>query len=67
MVPSRDSRTGVVTEQFRDVFEARRRRTLSAEVDATGWSHAYRLAVNTAAAVLEVVMQADNLRVNGCE
>ena len=47
VVPSRDSRTGVVTEQFRDVFEARRGRSLPADVDATGWSHAYRLAVNT--------------------
>jgi hypothetical protein len=47
VVPSRDSRTGRVTEQFRDVFEAWRGHTLPATVDASGWSHAYRLAVNT--------------------
>ena len=48
VVPSRDSRTGAVTEHFRDVFEARRGRGLPAAVDASGWSHLYRLAVNTA-------------------
>ena len=47
VVPSRDSRTGAVTERFRDVFEARRGRGLPAAVDASGWSHLYRLAVNT--------------------
>jgi uncharacterized protein YcbX len=47
VVPSRDSRTGAVTEHFRDVFEARRGRGLPADVDASGWSHLYRLAVNT--------------------
>ena len=47
VVPSRDSRTGAVTEQFRDVFEAWRGRRLPAEVDAAGWSHLYRLALNT--------------------
>ena len=46
-MPSRDSRTGRVTELFRDVFEAWRSKTLPADVDAAGWSHAYRLAVNT--------------------
>ena len=49
VVPSRDSRTGAVTEHFRDVFEARRARGLPTAVDASGWSHLYRLAVNTAA------------------
>ena len=49
VVPTRDSRTGVVTEHFRDVFEARRARTLPAAVDASGWSHFYRLAINTVA------------------
>jgi len=47
VVPSRDSRTGRVTEQFRDVFEAWRGKTLPAAVDASGWNHAYRLALNT--------------------
>jgi hypothetical protein len=47
VVPSRDSRTGAVTEQFRDVFEAWRGRRLPGGVDAGGWSHLYRLAVNT--------------------
>jgi uncharacterized protein YcbX len=49
VVPSRHSRTGAVTEQFRDVFEAWRGRTLPASVDAAAWSHLYRLAVNTIA------------------
>ena len=47
VVPSRDSRTGRVTEQFRDVFEAWRGHTLPATVDASGWSHLYRLGINT--------------------
>ena len=50
VVPSRDSRTGAVTEHFRDVFEARRARGLPAEVDASHWGPLYRLAVNTRAA-----------------
>jgi uncharacterized protein YcbX len=49
VVPSRDSRTGAVTEQFRDVFEAWRCKTLPAAVDAGGWGHWYRLAINVAA------------------
>ena len=48
VVPSRDSRTGAVTEQFRDVFEAWRTRRLPMAVDASAWSHVYRLAINTA-------------------
>jgi len=52
VVPSRDSRTGAVTERFRDTFEARRGRGLPAAVDASGWSHLYRLAINTTVIVL---------------
>ncbi|MFM7205483.1 MAG: MOSC domain-containing protein [Planctomycetaceae bacterium] len=47
VVPSRDSRTGAVTGQFREVFEAWRGRTLPSTVDASGWSHHYRISVNT--------------------
>ena len=47
VVPSRDSRTGAVTEQFRDVFEAWRGRGLRGDVDAGAWGTLYRLGVNT--------------------
>lgn len=47
VVPSRDSRTGMVTEQFRDIFEAWRGRLMPSAVDASAWSHTYRLAINT--------------------
>ena len=47
VVPTRDSRTGAITEHFRDAFEARRTRSLRPDVDASAWSHAYRLAINT--------------------
>ena len=47
VVPTRDSRTGLVTEHFRDAFEARRSRGMRADVDAGGWGTLYRLAVNT--------------------
>ena len=47
VVPSRDSRTGAVSAHFRDAFEAWRGQTLPAAVDASGWSHLYRLGVNT--------------------
>jgi uncharacterized protein YcbX len=47
VVPTRDSRTGVVTEHFRDAFEARRRRGMRADVDAAAWGTLYRLGVNT--------------------
>ena len=47
VVPSRDSRTGAVTDLFRDAFEARRIRGMRADVDPSAWSHAYRLAVHT--------------------
>jgi uncharacterized protein YcbX len=49
VVPSRDSRTGAVTAQFRDVFEAWRGRRMPADVDASSWNHLYRLAINTRA------------------
>jgi len=48
VVPTRDSRTAAVTAHFRDAFEARRGRSLRPDVDASDWSHGYRLAVNTA-------------------
>jgi len=48
VVPTRDSRTGAVTAHLRDAFEARRGRGLPPDVDASGWNHLYRLAVNTA-------------------
>jgi uncharacterized protein len=47
VVPSRDSRTGAVTAQFRDVFEAWRGRRMPDDVDASNWKHVYRLAINT--------------------
>ena len=47
VVPSRDSRTGAVTEHFRDAFEARRSRGMRADVDAAAWGTLYRLAINT--------------------
>jgi uncharacterized protein YcbX len=46
VVPTRDSRTGVATELFRDAFEARRRRGLRADV-AAAWGSVYRLGINT--------------------
>jgi uncharacterized protein YcbX len=49
VVPSRDTRTGAVTEHFRDAFEARRRRGLRPDVDAAAWGTLYRLGVNTGA------------------
>jgi len=45
-VPSRDSRIGFVTEQFREVFEAWRGKTLPELVDSAVWSHLYRLGIN---------------------
>jgi uncharacterized protein len=47
VVPTRDSRTGAVTEHFRDAFEARRSRGMRADVDAGAWGTLYRLGVNT--------------------
>jgi uncharacterized protein len=47
VVPTRDSRTGMATEHFRDAFEARRSRGMRGDVDAGAWGSLYRLAVNT--------------------
>jgi uncharacterized protein YcbX len=47
VVPSRESRTGAVTEHFREAFEARRRRGMREDVDARGWGTLYRVAINT--------------------
>ncbi len=47
VVPTRDSRTGAVTEYFREAFEARRSRGMRADVDAADWGKLYRLGVNT--------------------
>ena len=49
VVPTRDSHTGRVTEQFREVFETWRGKTMPAAVDASAWNHVYRLGVNTTA------------------
>ena len=46
-VPTRDSRSGAVSEHFREAFEARRRATLREDVTASGWNTFYRLAINT--------------------
>ena len=47
VVPTRDSRTGAVTEHFRDAFEARRSRGMRGDVDAGAWGTLYRLTINT--------------------
>jgi uncharacterized protein YcbX len=47
VVPTRDSRTGMVTEHFRDAFEARRSRGMRADVDTAAWGTLYRLGANT--------------------
>lgn len=54
VVPGRDSRSGAVTEHFRDAFEAWRRRGLRTDVDAAGWGGLYRLGVNTVVSVTGV-------------
>ncbi|MEI7861183.1 MAG: MOSC N-terminal beta barrel domain-containing protein [Planctomycetota bacterium] len=46
-VPTRDSRSGAVSEYFREAFEARRRASLREDVAASGWNTLYRLAINT--------------------
>jgi len=46
-VPTRDSRSGLVSEYFREAFEARRRASLREDVAASGWNTLYRLAINT--------------------
>jgi uncharacterized protein YcbX len=48
VVPTRDARTGAETAHFRDAFEARRARSIRPDVDASVWSHWYRLGINTA-------------------
>jgi uncharacterized protein YcbX len=47
-VPSRESRTGAVTDQFREVFEAWRGRGLRPDVDTGRWGDFYRLGGNMA-------------------
>jgi uncharacterized protein len=47
VVPTRHSRTGALSEHFRDAFEARRSRGMRADVDAGAWGTLYRLGVNT--------------------
>ena len=59
VVPSRDSRTGAVTQHFRDVFEARRARGLPADVDASNWGSLYRLAINSGAAGAGIIRGGD--------
>jgi uncharacterized protein YcbX len=49
VVPSRDSRTGRVTNLFRDAFEARRSRGLRADVDSRSWENHFRLGLNVEA------------------
>jgi uncharacterized protein YcbX len=46
VVPTRDSRTGAVTEHFRDAFEARRGRGMRKDVDFSAWNNFFRLALN---------------------
>ena len=46
-VPTRDSRSGAVSEHFREAFEARRRASLREDVTASAWNTFYRLAINT--------------------
>jgi uncharacterized protein YcbX len=65
VVPTRDSRTGVETAWFRDAFEARRSRSLRPDVDASAWSHLYRLAVNTSAFGHGVVRVGDTISGTG--
>lgn len=57
VVPSRESRSSAITEHFRDAFEARRGRALRADVDASGWNHLYRLAINTRSAARAGMLQ----------
>jgi uncharacterized protein YcbX len=61
VVPSRHSRTGVVTEYFRDAFEARRSLSLRPDVEASSWSHQYRLAINTRADAAGTVRRGDSV------
>ena len=63
VVPGRDSRTGFVTEQFRDVFEAWRTQTLPRDVDASAWNRVYRLAINTLVETPALVAVGETLRI----
>jgi uncharacterized protein YcbX len=68
VVPSRDTRTGAVTEHFRDAFEARRSRGMRADVDAGGWGTLYRLGVNlrgTASTAAASISLGSQLEVSG--
>ncbi|MGI9459120.1 MAG: hypothetical protein ACR2NF_03900, partial [Pirellulales bacterium] len=47
VVPSRNSLTGVVTEGFREIFEARRSHLLPSNVNARNWRDYFCLGVNT--------------------
>ena len=51
VIPTRDSCTGIVTEYFRDAFEARRSRGMRADVDSSAWNHFFRLALNLVAPI----------------
>ncbi len=62
VVPSRDSRTGLVTEHFRDAFEARRSRSIRPDVDAGAWNHWYRLGVNTIVITVGPIGRGDTVR-----
>jgi uncharacterized protein YcbX len=64
VVPTRDSHTGAETAHFRDAFEARRSRGLRPDVDASAWSHTYRLAVNTTAITPGTVVTAASATVS---
>jgi len=64
VVPTRDSRTGQVTEQFREVFETWRTKTMHAAIDASAWNHQYRAAINTRPLKPAVLHCGDELRVS---
>jgi len=46
-VPTRDSRSGLVSAYFREAFEVRRRASLREDVTASTWNTLYRLGINT--------------------
>jgi uncharacterized protein YcbX len=60
VVPTRDSRTGRVAEQFREVFEVWRGKTMPAAVDASAWNKIFRLAINTRCLVGPAVLERSN-------
>ena len=61
IVPTRGSRTGAITAHFRDAFEARRGRGLRPDVDASGWGHLYRLAINSCSLATGTMLTGDAL------